>query len=144
VAEDPNVYELCLGIAHALQPPSHYRLLDVGLFESAPEIIQRAADRQALCVRTSGSAVRPDLLAALLAEIESARGVLSDPEAREQYDRHLCAATFPPAVARPTPPPPAPRIAGDRRIDPAAAAAPRGSVLSQIMSLLRPHERPSG
>ena len=140
--DDPNLYELCLGIAPAQQPPSHYRLLDINLFEQAPETIQRAADRQVLRVRGFGTSVRPDLLAALLDEIDTARSVLIDPDAREQYDRHLCAATFPPAIARPTLPPPAPRPAGERRIDPAAATASRGRVMSQLMSLLRPHERP--
>jgi len=141
VAEDPNLYELCLGIAPAQRPPSYYRLLDVNLFEWTPETIQRAADRQALRARALGSAVRADLLATLLGEIETARGVLADPDSREQYDRHLCAAVFPPAIARPAPPPPAPRNSGDRRIDPAVETAPRGSVLTQIMSLLRPHDR---
>ena len=143
MADNANLYELCLGIGLAQQPASHYRLLDVTLFESNPETIRQAADRQALRARAKAQSVHADLLSGLLGEIDTASRKLSDPVAREEYDRHLCAAIFPPAVPRPSPPP-ALRKSGDRRIDPPAETAPRGSVLAQIMSLLRPHERAGG
>ncbi len=96
-------YQRCLGIAPAGQPPSHYRLLDVQLFEAAPDALRASADRQTARVRAWAGAMPDEALAALIAEIEMARQVLADADSREQYDRHLCASMFPPAIPRPTP-----------------------------------------
>jgi len=133
--EAPNLYELCLGIASAQRSPSHYQLLDVKLFERDPQTINRAADRQSLRVRAFASADRGDLLAGLLAEIETARSVLVDPDLCQRHDRELCAALFPSPILRPSPPPVIQRNADTT----SAESAPRASVLSQIIALLRPH-----
>ncbi len=87
------------------------------------------------------AAIPSGALETLLAEIETARAVLADPDVREQYDRHLCASLFPPAIARPAVIPPRSTSAAGRRVDGPAESLPRGSVLAQIMSLLRPGER---
>ncbi len=39
-------YHQWLGIPRAEQPPNHYRLLSVPLFEPDPAVIENAADRQ--------------------------------------------------------------------------------------------------
>jgi len=48
-AFDP--YHKWLGIPLAEQPPNHYRLLGVAVFESDGDVIESAADRQMAYVR---------------------------------------------------------------------------------------------
>ena len=45
-------YHRWLGISPKDQPPNHYRLLGIDLFEDDPEVIQDAAHRQTAHVRT--------------------------------------------------------------------------------------------
>jgi hypothetical protein len=41
-----NPYHKWLGISLKEQPPNHYRQLGIDVFESDPEVIEAAADRQ--------------------------------------------------------------------------------------------------
>ena len=45
-------YHTWLGIAPAEQPPNHYRLLGIALFEESRDVISNAADRQMAHIRT--------------------------------------------------------------------------------------------
>ena len=47
-----NEYHVWLGIPPHEQPPNHYRLLGIALFESDPDVIDHAADRQMAHIRT--------------------------------------------------------------------------------------------
>jgi len=49
-AFDP--YRKWLGIPPEEQPPDHYRLLGIARFESDPDVISNAADRQMVHVRS--------------------------------------------------------------------------------------------
>ncbi len=49
-AFDP--YYQWLGIPPAEQPPNHYRLLGVSLFEPNPDVLANAAEQRILLVRT--------------------------------------------------------------------------------------------
>jgi hypothetical protein len=49
-AFDP--YHRWLGIPPADQPPNHYRLLAINLFEDDAEVIEHAADRQMAHLRS--------------------------------------------------------------------------------------------
>ena len=55
-----NAYHVWLGIPPHEQPPNHYRLLGISLFEGDLDVIDHAADRQMAHVRTfqSGKHVR--------------------------------------------------------------------------------------
>ena len=45
-------YHVWLGIPPEEQPPNHYRLLGIAMFESQPDVIATAADRQMGHLRT--------------------------------------------------------------------------------------------
>ena len=47
-----NGYHVWLGIPPQEQPPNHYRLLGIAVFESDMDVIDHAADRQMAHVRT--------------------------------------------------------------------------------------------
>ena len=48
-----------LGIPREQQPPNHYRLLGIELFESNADVIEHAADRQMAHVRSFQHGKRP-------------------------------------------------------------------------------------
>ena len=52
MADSFDPYHKWLGIAPKDQPPNHYRLLAIELFENDLEVIEGAADRQMAHVRT--------------------------------------------------------------------------------------------
>jgi hypothetical protein len=52
MSEQFDPYYTWLGIPPPQQPPNHYRLLGVELFESNPDVIERAADRCMADLRT--------------------------------------------------------------------------------------------
>jgi hypothetical protein len=51
MSSDFDPYHKWLGIGPAEQPPSHYRLLGIPEFESDPQVIDAAADRQLTFLR---------------------------------------------------------------------------------------------
>ena len=55
------------------QPPNHYRLLGLALFESQPDVIATAADRQMGHLRTFQSGKHSALSQRLLNEVAAAR-----------------------------------------------------------------------
>jgi hypothetical protein len=82
-------YYRWLGIPAEEQPPDFYRLLGVRRFESDPEVISNAADRQMLHVRSFQTGPRSAECQRLLNELAAARTCLLNPSKKEEYDREL-------------------------------------------------------
>ncbi|MBC8355690.1 MAG: hypothetical protein H8E66_27240 [Planctomycetes bacterium] len=93
-------YHQWLGIPPAEQPPNYYRLLGVGVFESNPDVISSAADRQMAHVKTFQMGQHVAASQRLLSEVVAARGCLLNDESRAAYDFELrSAATTPPPAS---------------------------------------------
>ncbi len=101
-------YRKWLGIAPEEQPPNLYRLLGIGLFESDPDVISNAADRQMAHIRTYQTGKHSDLSQDLLNELAAAQLVLLDGGRRAAYDKKLRAEGV---AAKPVAPAQAPPIA---------------------------------
>jgi hypothetical protein len=86
-AFDP--YHRWLGIPPKDQPPNHYRLLGLELFENDPAVIESAADRQMVHVRTFQSGKYSVLSQRILNEIATAKVTLLNPEKKAAYDNFL-------------------------------------------------------
>src|SRR6185436_3081772 len=84
-----DAYYQWLGIAPKDQPPNHYRLLGVDLFESNPDVIESAADRQMIHVRTFQSGPHGDVSQKLLNEITTAKLCLLNAAKKAEYDARL-------------------------------------------------------
>lgn len=96
-----------LGIPLHEQPPNFYRLLGIVLFESSPQIIEQAADRQSLAVGAYQAGPHGELCQRLLSEIAMARFNLLEPQQKAAYDAQLqqtLAYRGERAVAAPPPP----------------------------------------
>lgn len=98
-AFDP--YRKWLGIPPHEQPPNHYRLLGVGLFEDDADTIASAADRQMAHVRTFQTGPHSAVSQKLLNELAAARIALLDPKKKAAYDEQLRAKLAPPPAAAP-------------------------------------------
>lgn len=84
-----NGYHVWLGIPLSEQPPNHYRLLGISIFESDLDVIDHAADRQMAHVRTFQAGRNGALSQQILNELASARVCLLSPEKKAEYDRAL-------------------------------------------------------
>ena len=71
---DFDPYHKWLGIAPEDQPPHHYRLLGIGLFESDPEVIDAAANRQMAYLQQRATGKYAALSQKLMNEIAAAWG----------------------------------------------------------------------
>jgi len=94
-AFDP--YHTWLGISPAEQPPNHYRLLGVAMFEDSRDVISNAADRQMAHIRTFQSGKHSAESQKLLNELSAARVTLLDSKKRAAYDAKLRASLYPAA-----------------------------------------------
>lgn len=97
-------YYQWLGIPPDQQPPHHYRLLGLALFESDAEVINNAADRQMMLLRTFQAGERSAHSQKLLNEVAAARICLLKPERKAEYDAQLreqLSPAQPPAAAEP-------------------------------------------
>lgn len=113
--ESFDPYHKWLGIPPSEQPPDHYRLLGLGLFESDPDVIEQAADRQMAHVQTHRTGPHSALSQTLLNELAAAKLCLLQPANKAAYDRGLKEKL----LARPRPQPVAIPVAR-----PLVAAAP--------------------
>lgn len=86
-AFDP--YHKWLGIPPAEQPPNHYRLLGLTLFEGDVDAIESAADQRMAHVRTFQLSQHAELSQSLLNELAAARVCLLKPGEKSGYDRKL-------------------------------------------------------
>lgn len=100
-AFDP--YHKWLGIPPGEQPAHHYRLLGVAPFESDPDVIESAADRQMAYVRQCASGPYVKESQQVLNELSAARMCLLNPSKKQAYDAELKArlgGTLPPPPVR--------------------------------------------
>lgn len=89
MAEAFDPYYQWLGIPPEQQPADHYRLLGIKPFEDNPDVIETAADRQTVHLRTFQIGPQSDLSQQLLSEVAAARGCLLDPARKKTYDEQL-------------------------------------------------------
>ena len=90
-AFDP--YYIWLGIPPEDQPPNHYRLLGVTLFESNREVMEAAANRQmAYMQEVSSGEEHIDEAQKILGELSKARVCLLNGEKKTAYDADLRAS----------------------------------------------------
>ena len=90
--ESFDAYHVWLGIAPEQQPPNHYRLLGLNLFEDSAEVIDNAADRQMAHLKTVAAGKHAARSQDLLNEISAARVCLQDAARKSLYDEKLKAA----------------------------------------------------
>jgi hypothetical protein len=93
-------YHKWLGIPLADQPPNHYRLLGIQVFESDSDTIANAADQRMTHVRSFQSGKYSAESQRLLNELAAARVCLLKPDRKTAYDETLKARQSS-AVARP-------------------------------------------
>lgn len=112
MAEGFDPYHKWLGISPKDQPPNHYRLLAIELFESDPDVIEGAADQRMAHVRTFQTGQNSALSQRILNELSAAKLCLLAPEQKADYDRQLQAkllsatSAAAPVAAKPQPAPP--------------------------------------
>jgi formylglycine-generating enzyme required for sulfatase activity len=84
-----DAYYVWLGIPPAEQPPDHYRLLGINCFEDNLEVIENAADKQTVHLRTFQLSKQRDQAEQLLNAVASARICLLNSERKAAYDQQL-------------------------------------------------------
>jgi hypothetical protein len=112
--------------------PNCYRLLGLRLFEPNPNVIENAADRQMMHLRSLQIGAHAIEAQRLLNEVAAARVTLLDPARREAYDHQLHRSLAPP----PAPQPPIPsKLVSPKLSEPRPARrTPRGSALASAVS----------
>ena len=83
-AFDP--YHRWLGIHSKDQPPHHYRLLGIDLFEGDPEVIRDATERQMAHVRKYQLGPHSEISQKILNELAAAKACLLDRDKKAGYD----------------------------------------------------------
>lgn len=86
-AFDP--YHKWLGIPAEEQPPNHYRLLAIKLFEEDLEVIEHAGDRQMAHLRTFQAGRHGPMSQKLLNEVAAAKICLLNTQKKAAYDAQL-------------------------------------------------------
>lgn len=86
-AFDP--YHKWLGIPPEEQPPNHYRLLGIAVFEDDPDVIEAAADQRMMHLRSYQVGQRGTLSQKLLNEVAAAKICLLSPQNKAAYDATL-------------------------------------------------------
>ena len=86
---DFDPYYQWLAIPPKDQPPSHYRILGVELFESNADVIANAADKQMAHIRSFQAGKHSSLSQKLLNEIATAKICLLNSEKKAVYDQKL-------------------------------------------------------
>jgi hypothetical protein len=82
-------YHKWLSIAPANQPPHHYRLLGIEIFEPDPDVIDAAANRQMAFVKQCAGGEHAAESQKLLGEVAAARLCLLDAHKKAAYDLAL-------------------------------------------------------
>ena len=83
---DFDPYHKWLGIAPKDQPPHHYRLLGIDLFESDPDVIDAAANKQMAFLQSCATGPKLVFSQRLLNEIAAARLCLLNGKEKATYD----------------------------------------------------------
>jgi hypothetical protein len=90
VATEPfDPYQAWLGIPPVEQPPDHYRLLQVALFEGDLNKIYNAANERIAMIRSHTSGPHTEQAHRLLQQITAARLCLLNPKKKAEYDASL-------------------------------------------------------
>ena len=89
MAEAFDGYYKWLAIPPYEQPPSHYRLLGLALFEADPDVLANAADKQMAHVRSFQAGQHSALSQKILNEIAAARICLLNAAKKAEYDEKL-------------------------------------------------------
>lgn len=89
MSEEFDPYLKWLGIREADRPPNNYQLLGLEPFESDPEVISNAADRQMAHVRTFQTGRHSAISQRVLNELATARVTLLNPDKKRVYDAQL-------------------------------------------------------
>lgn len=92
MADDFDPYYQWLGIPAKHQPPHHYRLLGVELFEVNPDVISMAADQRMAHVRSFQTGKRSPQSQKILNELSTARRCLLNAKTKAEYDAQLQAS----------------------------------------------------
>ncbi len=79
-------YYKWLGIPPTEQPPNHYRLLGISLFESDLDVIEAAADQRMIHLRSFQTGQHSELSQKLLNEVAAAKLCLLKADRRANYD----------------------------------------------------------
>jgi len=87
--ETSYAYYEWLGIPPNEQPPNHYRLLGIPLFEVNPRVIENAADQRMAHLRTFQLGQHMAVAQTLLNEVAAAKICLLNHEKRAAYDAQL-------------------------------------------------------
>ena len=124
--ESFDPYYKWLAIPPRDQPPNHYRLLGIQLFERDDDVIEAAADQRMAHLRALQNGSHVSFSQRLLNEVAQARVCLLDSRRREPYDRELRESLPPPPRALPV----ASSIAAPPSPAPAPAPAPTAISLS--------------
>ncbi len=103
MADTFDPYHKWLGIPPAEQPPNHYRLLGVTLFESDPDVIANAAEQRIVHVRAYQIGKHSDESQRILRDISAARVCLLNVDKKAEYDAQLRAAATAPTAASSVP-----------------------------------------
>jgi len=82
-------YHQWLGIHQSEQPPNHYRLLGIRLFEDDLNVIEHAADQRMTHLKSLQSGQHGSLVQTLLNKVSAARHCLLIKESREDYNKTL-------------------------------------------------------
>ncbi len=119
-------YRKWLGIPPHDQPPNHYRLLGIEVFESDPDVISNAADGRMGQIRTFQTGRHSDWSQRLLNEVAAARVCLLNEEKKAAYDetlrQELGSQNAPPVVS---PRPGSPPVAPPEIVTPGGSGVPR-------------------
>ena len=103
--EQFDPYHKWLAIPPSEQPPNHYRLLALPLFENDPDVISDAAEQRMAHVRTYQLGERSELSQKILNELAAARVCLLNLEKKATYDAELRSKFSTPAEPHPVAPP---------------------------------------
>ena len=133
MSEPFDPYHKWLGIAAEEQPPNHYRLLGLNLFESDPDVIEHGSNRQMMHLRSFQTGPRMLECQQLLNEVAAARVVLLDVQKKGAYDQGLQASLAPVELPPPTTAVP---------LLPADTLPPRASPLSAAQTTASPEPSP--
>ena len=82
-------YHKWLGIPPEEQPPNHYRLLGIKVFEADTDVIQSAADQRMSHLRTFQAGAHAEMSQKILNELAAARVCLLKPSKKALYDAEL-------------------------------------------------------
>lgn len=124
MADSFDPYYKWLGISPQEQPPNHYRLLGINLFESDLDVIDAAADRQMAHLRGYQTGQHSAASQKLLNECSAARIALLNPDKKVEYDRQLRERLASHPLPRGEGTNPLPRAKPLPQTQPAAEAAP--------------------